>query len=117
MAVEQMKAIDICYSLGKRFIGHFHKLYKEGKNSESFSHHCQEMQAWLAKCRGLTLKSTKRPLTPCDLIDWFFTATGSIDENNGFYSYDEIDAYNSFMLALAANRDLKVIDAANQVLN
>lgn len=116
MAMDQMKAIDSCYSLGKKFIFHFHKIYKEGKDSPCFKHHCIEMQAWLDKCREFILKSTKRPLTPCDLIDWFFTATGSIDENNGFNSYEEIDVYNDFMLKLASDRKSKVIDVANKIL-
>ena len=55
-------------------------------------------------------------LTPSNLIDWFFTAAGNIDEYNGFYTYEEIDAYNEFMLALAANKDSNVYVVAMNVL-
>ena len=116
-AQRRADAIITCMDLGDLFIQHFHKIYKEGKSSASFSHHCQEMQAWLDKCRKIKLQSTKKYVTSENLVDWFFTAGGLIDEDNGFYNYDEMDVYNSFMSALAANRDLKVIDIANQLLD
>lgn len=116
MAIERADAIEICLSLGKKFIEHFHKLYTEGKNSPDFSHHCAEMQAWYDKCRILTLKNTKRMISSSNLIDWFFEAGGSIDENNGFNSYDEASAYEEFMLALLANKDSKVKTVAEQIL-
>jgi len=116
MAIERADAIEICLSLGKKFIEHFHKLYAEGKNSPDFNHHCAEMQAWYDKCRILTLKNTKRMISSSNLIDWFFEAGGSIDENNGFTSYDEASAYEEFMLALLANRGLTVKFVAEQVI-
>lgn len=116
MAIERQDAIDRCYRLGKQFISHFHKIYKEGKNSLDFNHHCQEMQTWLDSCRDIRLKATNRLVTPSNLIDWFFTATGNIDEDNGFDSYEEIDAYNEFMLALAAHRESKVFDIASKIM-
>lgn len=116
MAIPLNVAIDKCQELGTQFIEHFHKLFSEGKDSSSFCHHCKEMQGWLNKCRLIKLKTTNRHLTPANLIDWFFTATGSIDKDNGFNTYEEIDAYNEFMLALAANRESKVIDVAKQII-
>ena len=117
MAIERADAIEICLSLGKQFIEHFHKLFTEGKSAPNFNHHCTEMQAWYDKCRVLTLKNTKRIISSSNLIDWFFEAGGSIDENNGFASYEESDAYEELMLALLANKDSKVRFVAEQILN
>ena len=116
MAHDRADIMIKCQSLGELFIEHFHKLYSEGKDSSDFVHHCHEMQVWLDKGRKLKLKSTGRVLTPSSLIDWFFTAAGNIDEDNGFYTYEEIDAYNEFMLALAANKESNVYDVAMNVL-
>lgn len=108
--------IRTCMDLGGKFIEHFHKIYNEGKTSENFNHHCAEMQSWLDKCRKLKLKSTNKYLTPVNLIDWFFTAGEGIDEDNGFTDYTEIDTYNEFILALAANKDIKVKNVLQQIL-
>lgn len=116
MAVERQDAIERCYTLGKRFIEHFHKIYKEGSDSDLFSHHCKEMQAWLNRCRSITLKSTNRPITTIELIDWFFTATGNIDEANGFKTQREIEVYNEFVSKLTVDREKSVISAAREVL-
>jgi len=101
---------------GKKFIEHFHKIYNEGKTSENFNHHCAEMQCWLDKCRKIKLKSNNKYLTPVNLIDWFFTAGAGIDEDNGFTDYAEIDTYNEFILALAANKDVKVKNVLQEIL-
>lgn len=108
--------IRTCMDLGGKFIEHFHKIYNEGKTSENFNHHRAEMQSWLDKCRKIKLKSTDKYLTPVNLIDWFFTARKGIDEDNGFTDYTEIDTYNEFILALAANKDIKVKNVLQQIL-
>lgn len=117
MAMTRTEAISICMDLGKKFIEHFHKIYSEGKTSENFNHHCAEMQSWLDKCKSIKLKSNNKYLTPVNLIDWFFTAGGGIDEDNGFTDYAEIDTYNEFILALAANKDIKVKNVLQQILH
>lgn len=109
-------AIRTCMDLGGKFVEHFHKIYNEGKTSENFDYHCAEMQSWLDKCRKIKLKSTDKYLTPVNLIDWFFTAGRGIDEDNGFTDYTEIDTYNEFILALAANKDIKVKNVLQQIL-
>lgn len=116
MAMSRMDAMDKCIDLGRQFIEHFHKVYAEGKNSKDFVHHCTEMQSWLNYVRSIKLKTTNRYLTPSDLIDWFFTAGECIDADNGFDTYEEIDLYNEFFLALAANKDCKVINIATKLL-
>lgn len=108
-------AIDTCSSLGKLFIEHFPKIYSEGIEGKDFPHHCAEMQAWLDKCRAMRLRGSNRHLTQIEQIDWFFTACGAIDEENGFITEDEADAYNRFVILLAGN-PISVKDAAERVL-
>ena len=74
MAFSQNQAIDKCLELGKKFVDHFNKIMIEGKNSNNFQYHCQEMQAWWDKVRKIKLKSTNDYITNSKLSDWFFTA-------------------------------------------
>lgn len=108
-------AIDICSSLGNLFIEHFHKIHSEGMEGKDFQHHCAEMQAWLDKCRSMRLKGSNRHLTQIEQIDWFFTACGAIDKENGFTTEDEADIYNRFVILLAGN-PISVKNAAERVL-
>ena len=116
MAFSKSEAIDKCIELGEKFIQHFHKVYREGKNSDCFIHHCNEMQAWLDKCRRFKLKNTNDYLTPINLIDWFFTAGQCIDSDNGFNTDKEINTYNTIVIILAADRSINVEDIMNQIL-
>lgn len=115
MPTSRGDAIDVCSSLGKLFIEHFHKIYSEGIEGKDFPHHCAEMQAWLDKCRAMRLKGSNRHLTQIEQIDWFFTACGAIDEENGFITEDDADTYNRFVILLAGN-PISVKDAAERVL-
>lgn len=116
MAFSKSEAIDKCIELGEKFIQHFHKVYREGKNSDCFTHHCNEMQAWLDKCRRFKLKNTNDYLTPINLIDWFFTAGQCIDFDNGFNTDKEINTYNTITIILAADRSTNVEDIIKQIL-
>ena len=116
MAFSKSEAIDKCIELGEKFIQHFHKLYREGKNSDCFTHHCSEMQAWLDKCRRFKLKNTNDYLTPINLIDWFFTAGQCVDVDNGFNTDKEINTYNTIVIILAADRSINVEDIMKQIL-
>lgn len=73
-AFSQNQAIDKCLELGKKFVDHFNKIMVEGKNSNNFQHHCQEMQAWWDKVRKIKLSYNKKLISNRQLIDWFFTA-------------------------------------------
>lgn len=115
-AQRRVDAITTCMDLGDCFIEHFHKVWKEGIDSPSFSHHCSEMQAWLDKCRKIKLQSTKRFLTSTNLMDWFFTACGLIDEDNGFYTEEEISAYAQISKELSEDRSVRVIDVITKIL-
>ena len=116
MAFSKSEAIDKCIELGEKFIQHFHKVYREGKNSDCFTHHCSEMQAWLDKCRIFKLKNTNDYLTPINLIDWFFTAGQCVDVDNGFNTDKEINIYNTITIILAADRFTNVEDIMKQIL-
>ena len=116
MAVDRASAIDRCYALGKQFIAHFHKIYAEGVDSPDFSHHCTEMNGWLKQVRDIKLKSTKNPLTDENLVDWFFTATGLIDKDNGFNTDDEIEKYEKLMGLLCNDHDMSVVEVVKEVL-
>lgn len=116
MAFSKSEAIDKCIELGEKFIQHFHKVYREGKNSDCFTHHCSEMQAWLDKCRRFKLKNTNDYLTPINLIDWFFTAGQCVDVDNGFNTDKEINTYNTITIILAADRFTNVEDIMKQIL-
>lgn len=116
LILSHMDAMDKCIDLGKQFIEHFHKVYAEGKNSKEFVHHCTEMQSQLDCVRSIKLNTTNCYLTPSKLIDWFFAAGGCIDADNGFDTYEEIYLYTDLFLALAANKDCKVINVATKLL-
>ena len=90
MAMSRGAAIDVCMSLGKQFIEHFNKICKEGKLSRDFYHHCQEMQTWYNKVRGIKLRHTKRYIQPTNLYDWFFSCGADIED---FVSKENIDTY------------------------
>lgn len=116
MAMTRTEAISTCMDLGEKFIEHFHKVYNEGKTSENFNHHCAEMQSWLDKCRKIKLKSTNKYLTPVNLIDWFFTACGGVDEDNGFTNNVEIEIYNKFIIILSADNATKIKNVLQEIL-
>ena len=72
MAYTHTKAMDLCYSLGKKFAEHFIKICKEGKDSNDFTPHCIEMQSWWDEVKDIRLKESKKKISYSDLNDWFF---------------------------------------------
>lgn len=116
MATDRVNAIERCYSLGKQFIAHFHKVYAEGVDSPDFPHHCIEMNGWLKQVRDIKLKATKKPLTDENIIDWFFTATGLVDEDNGFHTDDEIAKYERLIELLCSRHEMIIEEAVKDVL-
>lgn len=90
MVMSRGEAIDVCMSLGEQFIEHFNKVCKEGKLSKDFHHHCQEMQTWYNKVKGIKLRNTKRYIQPTNLYDWFFSCGADIED---FVEEKNIDTY------------------------
>lgn len=94
MAYSRADAMERCYSLGKRFIEHFDKIYKEPK-SQAVNHWCGEMQNWYNKIRDITLKPNNKHLNRTQMRDWFYTF-GS-DPTEYFDSLDENEVYEEFI--------------------
>jgi hypothetical protein len=93
MAYSRDEAMSKCYNLGKEFIIHFHKIYKE-PNAEVVHHWTKEMQAWYDEIRGIVLKHNKKKLNGTQLRDWFFTAGGDPDDYFGIrYEDHPLDYY------------------------
>lgn len=102
MAYTYTKAMDLCYSLGKKFAGHFIKICKEGKDSNDFTHHCIEMQSWWDEVKDIRLKESKKKISYSDLNDWFFTL-GKDPED--FIPEEYLELYSKLYLNLLLNRD------------
>lgn len=113
MAYERQDAIDRCNSLGKKFIEHFDKIYKEPK-SQAVNHWCNEMQGWLNDARNIRLRQNKKPLNYTDLIDWFFVIGSSSDAL--FNKEDEVDRYEEF-LSKISKYDFNVYNTIKDVFN
>ena len=94
MAYSRADAMERCYSLGKSFIEHFDKIYKE-PSSQAVNHWCSEMQNWYNKIRDITLKPNNKHLNRTQMRDWFYTF-GS-DPTEYFDSLDENEVYEEFI--------------------
>lgn len=104
MAIDRGDAVTVCVKLSREFINHFNKAFREGIESPSFSHHCDEMQAWWDKVNGFVLKQNKKKVASSDLVDWFFL--GGSDTDKIFKGdEDRIDVYNEFMIKILGDRD------------
>ena len=104
--LERSDAINRCYSLGKRFIGHFDKIYKNPL-AQDVNRYCMEMQAWYNQVKVITLKEDKKTLSKNCLIDWFFTATGNPDNFMINPTREELDDYNDFTYKVLLNHNVK----------
>ena len=105
MAMSRIDAIDRCYSLGKPFIEHFHKIYLDKENSAR-NHWESEMQNWYNVVRDITLKPKNKHLNLSQMKDWFYSFGSSYEE---FFNEDleEIDIYESFIDELDRLGDVK----------
>lgn len=110
MAIDRSDALTACIKLSREFINHFNKAFDEGIESLSFTHHCDEMQAWWDKVNGFVLKQNKKRITSSDLVDWFFL--GGSDTDKIFKGdEDKIDVYNDFMIKILSNRESADIES------
>lgn len=105
MALKRADAIELCMSLGSKFIEHFHKIYVGGLQDIDFNHHCHEMQAWYDKASSIVIKATKKSISNSELNDWFFTVGSSVDSL--LNDSDEIDKYEIFMKKLDRGDSIK----------
>ena len=97
MALSRADAMERCISLGKRFIEHFDKIYKN-PNDSSVQHWRGEMKGWLDSVKEIKLKNTNKPLLNTELHDWFFTAGANVGDFIKNPIGDEIRVYDKFIL-------------------
>lgn len=97
MALSRADAIERCISLGKKFIEHFDKIYKN-PNDSSVQHWKGEMKGWLNSVKEIKLKNTNKPLLNTELHDWFFTAGANVEDFISNPMTDEIEAYDKFII-------------------
>lgn len=97
MALSRADAMERCISLGKRFIEHFDKIYKN-PNDSSVQHWKGEMKGWLDSVKEIKLKNTNKPLLNTELHDWFFTAGANVGDFIRNPIGDEVRAYDKFIL-------------------
>ena len=94
-AQSRVDAINVCYSLGKNFINHFDKIYKN-RDNQSVQHWCSEMQAWYDQVLDIVLKHNKKHLNSLQRKDWFYSFGSSYEEYFN-YNEDEIEKYEIFI--------------------
>jgi hypothetical protein len=112
MALSRADAMDRCISLGKRFIEHFDKVYKE-PNSQARGHWSGEMQGWLNSVRQIKLKTTNDAILDGDLRDWFFTAGANPQDFMTSPTSEELKVYDKFTTSVINGNS--VVSALNSV--
>ena len=112
MAYSRIDAMDRCASLGKEFIIHFDKIYKNPTDG-SLNHWCGEMQAWFDKMDEMKLKSTNKKLTRAKRNDWFYSY-GNTWESFFNENETEISTYEEFIDELEKSKS--VFDSINKVV-
>ena len=113
MAMVKADAIDLCMNSGKRFIEHFNKIVTEGVDSPSFSHHCDEMQAWYDEVSSIVLKHNNKKIRKDQLWDRFFTIGSDIE---GLIPAEYLDAYENLYLQLSLYSNLSIESILEEVL-
>lgn len=113
MAMVKADAIELCMNLGKKFVEHFNKVVTEGVDSPSFSHHCDEMQAWYGKVSSIVLKHNNKEIRKDQLWDWFFTVGTDIEE---LIPTEHLDAYENLYLQLSLHSNLLIESILKEVL-
>lgn len=97
MATDKSSAIELCRSLGHRFIEYFLKLTKETSRSSYFKHHCKEMQVWYNDAESIILKYNHKRISNTQLSDWFFTCGESVED---IISDNDINKYEQFIATI-----------------
>lgn len=113
MAMVKSDAIELCMNLGKKFVEHFNKVVTEGVDSPSFSHHCDEMQAWYDKVSSIVLKHNNKKIRKDQLWDWFFTIGTDIET---LIRTEWIDAYENLYLQLSLHPNLSIESILKEIL-
>lgn len=99
MALSRTDAMDRCISLGKKFIEHFDKVYKN-PNDSARNHWLSEMNTWWKSVKEIKLKNTNKPPLNGEYRDWFFTAGANPEDFMKAPTYMESKSYDEFVSAL-----------------
>lgn len=112
-AQSRVDAINVCYSLGKKFIEHFNKIYIDVSN-QAVNHWCNEMQAWYDQMNDIVLKYNKKHLNNSQKKDWFYSFGSSYEEyfNN---NENEIEMYEELIDDL--ERTDNVLESIKTIFN
>ncbi len=111
MVFSKTDAMDRCISLGKKFIEHFDKLYKDPKNI-SANHWMGEMQGWFDTIKKIVLKHSNKQLSNTQLVDWFFTAGSTFEvmleiKEPTKEDKKESDCYNNFIKRVLKTENIR----------
>lgn len=110
MALSRRDAIDRCISLGTQFKEHFNKVIKDTPYSQDYIHHCIEMNAFWTQVKRIRLKGSNKFLSSELLVDWFFSAGGSIEDD-----IDDSELYDKLISIMIYKRDILVKDAMREI--
>lgn len=103
MPLSRREAISISMDSGRQFIKHYVKVMEDiAGNLDTYTHHIKEMQGWWDGVKSIKLKSNSNPLTDINVIDWFFTAGGDVED---YVPEELVVAYNSFVHKVLSDRD------------
>lgn len=92
--LKRADAMELCSSLGRKFIGYFDKVYRE-PNKEVTDNLCEKMQELYDSVCGIRLLPNNKFLNGTQMRDWFYTF-GS-DSSEYFNNDDENEAYEEFI--------------------
>ena len=95
MALSRTDAMDRCISLGKKFIQHFDKIYRNPKSSAK-DHWISEMNSWYKSVKEIKLKQSNDYILSGELRDWFFTAGANPQDFMINPTNEEIKLYDEF---------------------
>lgn len=95
MSLSIADAMDLCISLGKKFIERFDKIYN-APMSTSIQRWVNEMCGWYSSVKQIVLKNTNKPLLNGELRDWFFTAGANPEMFMKNPINEELEAYDQF---------------------
>lgn len=106
LALARNDAMDRCISLGKKFIEHFDKVYKNSDDSAK-NHWLSEMDSWYKSAKAIKLKNTNDYLLNEQLMDWFFTAGANAADFMTNPDSKEIRAYDTYVIKLLNGGNVK----------
>jgi len=78
MSLQRKDAVSACLGVGYKFAEHFVKVMTD--NEEDKAHHISEMQAFWDSVKRIRMKSNNKLISNKNLMDWFFSFGGDIED-------------------------------------